>query len=90
MLIFRRPARSLCVFLGLIVATGTLLGYPLDAAGLALFVLFISSIEAKPSWRFHFDKPGDVDSGRSTMLNGWQRVGVTSPKDLVKLSNLRD
>ena len=90
MLRFRRPPRSLCLFLALIVAAGVLLGYALDAAGLALFVLFVSSIDPKPSWKFHFDKPGDVDSGRSTMLNSWQRVGVTSPKELVRLSNLRD
>jgi hypothetical protein len=78
------------VFLGLIVAVGALLGYTIDAAGLALFILFTSSIDPKPSWRFHFDQPGDVDSGRSTMLNSWQRVGVTSPKELAKLPSIRD
>jgi hypothetical protein len=90
MLVFRRPPRSLLVFLVLVVALGALLGHAMNAAGLALFLLFISSIDAKPSWRFHFDQPGDVDSGRSTMLNSWQRVGVTSPKALAKLPSIRD
>ncbi|CAN5346998.1 hypothetical protein BH18ACT12_BH18ACT12_06550 [soil metagenome] len=78
------------LFLGFVVLVGAVLGHAIDAAGLALFFLFISSIEAKPSWKFHFDKPGDVDSGRSTMLNSWQRVGVTSPKELAKLPSIRD
>jgi hypothetical protein len=90
MLVFRRPPRSLLVFLGLVVGLGALLGHAMNGAGLALFLLFIASIDAKPSWRFHFDKPGDVDSGRSTMLNSWQRVGATSPKELAKLPSIRD
>ncbi len=90
MLTFRRPPRSLVFFLGFVVTVGAVFGHAIDAAGLALFFLFISSIEAKPSWKFHFDKPGDVDSGRSTMLNSWQRVGATSPKELAKLPSIRN
>ena len=67
------------------MAVGAVFGHLIDAAGVAAFFFFISSIEGKPAWRFHFDQPGDVDSGRSTMLNSWQRVGVTSPKELAKL-----
>lgn len=90
MLTFHRPPRSLALFLGFVVAVGAVFGHVIDAAGIAAFFFFISSIEAKPAWKFHFDKPGDVDSGRSTMLNSWQRVGVTSPKELAKLPSIRD
>ena len=86
MLRFRRPQRSLLVFLLLVVAAGALLGHPIDAAGVALFFLFISSIDPKPAWRFHFDPPGDVDSGRASgRLRSWQRVGATSPKEIAAL-----
>jgi hypothetical protein len=91
MLIFRRPARSLVIFLVCVVAVGALVGHAINAAGLAGFFLFISSIEPKPAWKFWFDKPGDVDSGRSTgRFNSWQRVGATSPKEIARLPSIRD
>jgi hypothetical protein len=71
------------------VAFAALLGHAMNGAGLALFLLFISSIDGQPSWRFQFDQLGDVDSDRSTMLNSWQRVGVTSPNELAKLPSIR-
>jgi hypothetical protein len=86
MLRFRLPQRSLLVFLGAVVAVGALLGHPIDAAGVALFFLFISSIDPKPAWKFHFDPPGDVDSGRACgRFGSWQRVGATSPKEIAAL-----
>jgi hypothetical protein len=91
MLRFRRPPRSLWIFLGLVVLVGAVLGHAINAAGVAVFVFFISSIEGKPAWRFWFDPPGDVDSGRSTgRFNSWQRVGATSPKEIAKLPDIRD
>jgi hypothetical protein len=91
MLLFRRPARSLLIFLGCLIAVGALFGHAINAAGVAVFFLFISSIEPKPAWRFHFDPPGDVDSGRSTgRFNSWQRVGATSPKEIARLPSIRD
>jgi hypothetical protein len=91
MLRFRRPPRSLWIFLGLVVAVGAALRHPIDGAGVAVFFLFISSIEGKPAWRFWFDPPGDVDSGRSTgRFNSWQRVGATSPKEIARLPDIRD
>ena len=91
MLRLQRPPRSLCLFLGFVVAVGALLGHPIDGAGVAAFVLFVSSIEAKPAWKFWYDPPGDVDSGRSTArFNSWQRVGATSPKEIARLPSIRD
>jgi hypothetical protein len=90
MLTFRSPPRSLLLFLGFVVGVGALFGHAINAAGLALFFFFISSIEAKPSWKFWFDKPGDVDSGRAAgRFNSWQRVGATSPKEIAKLPRIR-
>jgi hypothetical protein len=91
MLIFRRPPRSLVIFLTCLIAVGALLGHALNAAGIAVFFLFISSIEAKPAWKFWFDPPGDEDSGRATgRFNSWQRVGATSPKEIARLPDIRD
>jgi hypothetical protein len=91
MLTFQRPARSLLIFLGLVVAIGAALGHVFDALGLAAFFFFIASITGKPAWRFWFDPPGDVDSGRSTgRFNSWQRVGATSPKEIARLPSIRD
>jgi hypothetical protein len=79
------------LFLGLVVAVGVVLGHPIDGAGVAVFFLFISSIDAKPSWKFWYDPPGDVDSGRSTgRFNSSQRVGATSPKEIARLPCGRD
>jgi len=63
-MMLRRPARSLWVFLGLVVAVGTLFGHVLEGAAFAVFFLFISSIDAKPAFKAQFDAPGTQDSGR--------------------------
>jgi hypothetical protein len=91
MLVFRRPPRSLLIFLAVVIVLGALLGHVVDAAGFAAFFLFISSIEPKPSWRFWFGAPGDQDSGRACgRFNSWQRVGATSPKEIARLPDIRD
>jgi hypothetical protein len=90
-LLFRRPPRSLLIFLGGLIATGAVFGHAINAAGVAVFFLFISSIEAKPAWKFWFDPPGDEDSGRAIgRFNSWQRVGATSPKEIARLPDIRD
>jgi hypothetical protein len=90
MLRIRRHPISLWLFLAFLVALGVAVGHAIDAAGFALFFLFISSIDGKPAWRFWFDPPGDVDSGRASgRFNSWQRVGATSPKELVQLPPIR-
>jgi hypothetical protein len=86
MLTFGRPPRSLWIFLICVIAIGATFGHLIDAAGFAAFFLFISSITGKPAWRFWFDPPGDVDSGRACgRFNTWQRVGATSPKQIRRL-----
>jgi hypothetical protein len=86
MLTFRRPRRSLLVFLGLVIGIGAAVGHVVDALGVAAFFYFIASITGKPAWRFWYDPPGDVDSGRSMgRFNSWQRVGATSPKEIARL-----
>jgi hypothetical protein len=64
-MMLRRPARSLWVFLGLVVAVGAVFGYVLEGAAFAIFFLFISSIDHKPAFKAIFDPPGNQDSGRS-------------------------
>jgi hypothetical protein len=79
------------LFLGFVVAVGAVVGHLINGAGLAVFLFFVSSIEAKPAWKFWFDPPGDVDSGRSTgRFFMHQRVGATSPKEIAKLPSIRD
>jgi len=76
---FRRPPRSFVVFLLLVVAIGA-----------AVFFFFIASIEAKPAWKFWYGKQGSQYDGRGWRFNSWQRVDVTSPKELRRLPNIRD
>jgi hypothetical protein len=84
MFTFRRPTRSLLVFLGIVVAVGAAFGHAIDAAGVAAFFFFISSITAKPAWKFWFDGPGKEGSGRGGRFTMSQRVGMTSPKELAR------
>lgn len=91
MLTFRRPRRSLLVFLALVIGIGAALGHVVDALGVAAFFYFIASITGKPAWKFWYDPPGDVDSGRSAgRFNTWQRVGATSPKEIARLPSIRN
>jgi hypothetical protein len=91
MLRFRRPPRSFVVFLLAVVGIGAAVGHAVNAAGLAAFFFFIASIEAKPAWKFWFDKPGTHDDGRIYgRFNSWQRVGATSPKEIARLPKLKD
>ena len=90
MLILRKPPRSFVVFLLVVVGIGAAVGHVVNAAGLAVFFFFIASIEPKPAWKFWFGKPGDQYDGRGWRFNSWQRVDVTSPKELRRLPNLRD
>jgi hypothetical protein len=88
MLRFRKPPRSFVCFLALVVAGGTLLGYPIDAAGLALFFFFVAAIDPKPAWKFWYGKPGNQYDGKGWAFNSYQRVGATSPKEIRALPKL--
>jgi hypothetical protein len=90
MLQLARPAGSLLVFLAVLVAIGAAFGHVIDMAGVALFLLFVSSISAKPAWKFWFDPPAKRESGRaSCAINSYQRVGATSPKEIRQLPEHR-
>jgi hypothetical protein len=81
-MMLRRPARSLWLFLGLVVAVAALLGHVWDGAAVAAFFLFISSIDHKPAFKAIFDPPGNQDSGRSAgrFLFG-RYAGPMSPRE---------
>jgi hypothetical protein len=77
---FSLPQLSFVLFLGLIVAIGALTGHAATAAGIAVFLLFLLFMESKPAWKWFYDPPGDVDSGRSTgRFLSWRRAGETKP-----------
>jgi hypothetical protein len=81
-MMLRRLPRSLVVFLGVVVATGALLGHAWDGLGLAGFLLFITSIDGKPAWKWFFDPPGNQDSGRDgARFMSWRRVLPQSPRE---------
>jgi hypothetical protein len=91
MLQLARPARSLLVLLAVLVGIGAVFGHAIDMAGVALFLLFVSSISPKPAWKFWFDPPAKRETGRaSCAVNSWQRVGATSPKEIRQLPDARD
>jgi len=91
MLTFRRPPRSLLIFLALIVGVGAALGHTVNAAGFAAFCFFVSSIEPKPAWKFHYGKPGTQDDGRAAgRFTSWRRASATSPKEIARLPRLKD
>lgn len=90
MLILRKPSRSFVIFLLVVVGIGAAVGHVVNAAGLAVFFFFIASIEPKPAWKFWYGKQGSQYDGRGWRFNSWQRVDVTSPKELRKLPDLKN
>jgi hypothetical protein len=90
MLQLGRPALPLFVFLVALVGVGALFDHTWDAAGVAAFLYFVSSISAKPAWKFWYDPPAKRDSGRaSCAINSCQRVGAMSPKEIRQLPDDR-
>jgi hypothetical protein len=86
MLTFRRPPWSLLAVLAVVVGAGALIGQAVNAAGIAAFCLFISSIEPKPAWRYFFDAPDKPDTGRSlARFFSWRRVAPVSPQEQRRL-----
>jgi hypothetical protein len=85
---FRKPPLSLVCFLALIVGGGAALGYPIDAAGVALFCFFVAAIDPKPAWKFWYGKPGNQYDGKGWAFNSHQRAGATSPREIRALPKL--
>jgi len=48
---------SLAIFLGLIVAIGAIIGHLWTAVGVAIFILALIAIDAKPSWKRIWNPP---------------------------------
>lgn len=81
MLTFARLSWSLLVFLLAIVGVGALIGHFFTALGVAAFVFVLGCLDGKPAWRWFFDPPGDVDSGRSSgRFFSWRRLGGDRPR----------
>lgn len=81
-MILRRQPWSLWAFLGFVIAVGAIVGHLWDGLGLAGFLLFISSIDAKPAWKWFYDAPGNQDSGRDgARFLSWRRVLPQSPRE---------
>ncbi|MDQ3876137.1 MAG: hypothetical protein M3322_11450 [Actinomycetota bacterium] len=76
-----RISRALVSLLAVLVALGAVVGDVLSGAGLALLVLVLSALDPKPAWKFWFEAPGSVDSGRGggRFLMS-RRLGPPSPR----------
>jgi hypothetical protein len=88
MLTFKRPDLSLLVVLVFVVILGALFGHVVNAAGIALFLLFISSIDPKPAWRFFWDPPRP-QIGRWCWGGMGRRVIPVAPRDQDRLRKHR-
>jgi hypothetical protein len=74
-----------CFLLALIVI-GAVTGYLIDAVGVAAFLFFVSSIEAKPAWKFWWDPPAKRNTGRASLaIRTYQRLGAMSPREIRNL-----
>jgi hypothetical protein len=78
----RRPPLSLCLVLGGIVLVAAFVHHLWDGIGIAGFVLFLASIEAKPAWKWFFDAPSKRGGGR---FLSWRRVLPVSPQEQRRL-----
>jgi hypothetical protein len=90
MLRFRKPPLSFVVFLCGVIAIGAAVGHLTNAAGLAFFFFFVAGIDTKPAWKFWYGKPGTQYDGKGWRFNSWQRVGMTSPKDMRQSPDIRN
>jgi hypothetical protein len=90
MLRFRKPPVSLLCFLLAVIAIGAAFGHLVNAAGFAAFFFFVAGIDPKPSWKFWYGKPGNQYDGKGWRFNSWQRVGMTSPKEMREAPDLRN
>jgi hypothetical protein len=87
-LFLRLPHWSLLAVLGVAIGIGALFGQLLNAAGIAAFCLFISSIDPKPAWRFFWDPPRP-EIGRWGWGSWGRRLIPLSPRDQPRLPKIR-
>jgi hypothetical protein len=88
MLTLRLPHWSLLAVLAVVVGIGALFGHLLNAAGIAAFCLFISSIDPKPAWRFFWDPPRP-EIGRWCWGSWGRRLIPLPPRDQRRLPPTR-
>ena len=70
----------LVLFLAVVVALAAVGVDVSTAIAVGLFALVLSCMDGKPAWRWFFDPPGDVDSGRASgRFFTWRRVAETLP-----------
>ena len=82
MLTFRHVSRSLALLLLAAVATGVIGGVAVTVAAIALFLLLLACLEGKPAWKWFYDAPGSVDSGRASgRFFLWRRLASGSPRE---------
>jgi hypothetical protein len=88
-MMLRWPARSFWGFLALIVTVAAFFGHILEGAAIAGFLLYVSSIDAKPAFKAQFDAPGSQDSGRGAgRFCTWRRVAPQSPREQRRMPDL--
>jgi hypothetical protein len=76
-----RVRPSLAVFLALVIALGAVMVDATTAIAAALFILALVCLDPKPAWKWFYDPPGDVDSGRASgRFFTWRRVAETLPR----------
>jgi hypothetical protein len=81
LLTLARLRPSLAVFLALVIVLGALAFGIENAVAVAGFFLVLVCLDPKPAWRWFYDPPGDVDSGRASgMFFTWRRVAETLPR----------
>ena len=90
MLRLRKPPPSLVVFLLAVLGVGAAVGHLVNATGLAAFFFFVAAIDPKPAWKFWYGKPGNQYDGKGWRFNSWQRVGMTSPKEMRQSPDIRN
>jgi hypothetical protein len=67
-------------FLAVVVVLGAVAFDVSTALAVGLFFLVLICLDAKPAWRWFYDPPGDVDSGRAGgRFFTWRRVAETLP-----------
>ena len=82
MLTVARISRRFGAFVVLAVALGALAGDAVTAAGMALFVVLLACLDPKPAWKWFYDPPGSVDSGRASgRFFSWRRFSAGSPRE---------
>jgi hypothetical protein len=77
---FSPPRPSFLFFIALVVVAGVLTGDVITAIAVVVFLFVLVCMDPKPAWKWFFDPPGDVDSGRSTgRFLTWRRVAESKP-----------